>query len=90
MSVGFVAQGVETFNVRTLGAKGDGVTFDTVAIQKALDACTNSGGTVEFPAGTYLSKPLTVHSQTTVKLDAGARLQASTANNISTTASQAG
>jgi polygalacturonase len=72
------ASGVGTFNVRDFGAKGDGTTFDTIAIQKALDACTNSGGTVEFPKGTYLSKPLTLHSQTTVKLDVGAKLQAST------------
>ena len=67
-----------TFNVRDLGAKGDGANFDTAAIQKALDNCADSGGTVEFPAGTYLSKPLTLHSKTTVKLDAGATLQAST------------
>lgn len=66
------------FNVREFGAKGDGINFDTAAIQAALDACTNSGGTVEFPAGTYLSKPLALHSETTVKLDAGATLQAST------------
>lgn len=72
------ASGTGTFNVRDFGAKGDGITFDTIAIQKALDACTNSGGTVEFPKGTYLSKPLTLHSQTTVKLDVGAKLQAST------------
>ena len=69
---------VKLFNVRDLGAKGDGTTFDTVAIQKALDACANSGGIVDFPAGTYLSRPLTLHSQTTVKLEPGARLQAST------------
>jgi len=66
------------FNVRDFGATGDGQTFDTVAIQKALDACQESGGTVEFPAGTYLSRPLTLHSKTTVQLDAGATLQAST------------
>lgn len=78
ISVNPIVQGAEVFNVRTLGAKGDGTTFDTATIQKALDACANSGGTVEFPAGTYLSKPLTVHSRTTVKLDAGATLQAST------------
>jgi polygalacturonase len=66
------------FNVREFGAKGDGIHFDTAAIQRALDACADSGGTVEFPAGTYLSKPLTLHSQTTVKLDAGATLQAGT------------
>jgi polygalacturonase len=68
----------EVFNVRALGAKGDGTTYDTAAIQKALDACEKSGGTVEFSAGNYLSKPLTLHSHTTVKLDAGATLWAST------------
>ena len=67
-----------TFNVRDLGAKGDGKTFDTAAIQKALDACKSSGGTVEFPAGTYLSQPLKIYSKTTFQLDAGATLQAST------------
>ena len=68
----------EVFNVHDFGAKGDGTTFDTAAIQKALDACEKSGGTVEFPAGTFLSRPLTLHSRTTVKLDAGATLKAST------------
>ena len=67
-----------TFNVRDFGAMGDGKTFDTAAIQKALDACVASGGTVEFPAGTYLSQPLTLHSKTTIQLAAGATLQAST------------
>jgi len=67
-----------TFNVRDFGATGDGTTFDTKAIQKALDACKEAGGTVEFPAGTYLSQPLTLRSKTTVQLDAGAILQAST------------
>ena len=70
-----------TFNVRDLGATGDGTNVDTAAIQKALDACADSGGTVEFPAGIYLSQPLTLHSGTTVKLDAGATLQASTNQN---------
>ncbi len=66
------------FNVRDFGATGDGKTFDTAAIQKALDACKASGGTVEFSAGTYLSQPLTLRSKTTIQLDAGATLQAST------------
>jgi polygalacturonase len=66
------------FNVRDFGAKGDGLTFDTTAIQKALDGCADSGGTVFLPAGTYLSRPLTLHSKTTVKLEPGATLQAST------------
>lgn len=67
-----------TFNVPDFGATGDGKTFDTAPIQKALDACQASGGTVEFPAGTYLCQPLTLHAKTTVQLDTGAILQAST------------
>ena len=39
-------------NVIDFGAKGDGVTDDTVAIQKALD----NGGDIFFPAGTYVVK----------------------------------
>ena len=60
------------------GATGDGKTFDTAAIQKAFDACKTGGGTVEFPAGLYLSQPLTLHAKTTIQLDVGATLQAST------------
>jgi polygalacturonase len=70
--------GAATFNVRELGATGDGKTFDTAAIQKALDSCQTAGGTVEFPAGNYLSQPLKIYSKTTVQLDAGATLWAST------------
>lgn len=67
-----------TINVRDFGAKGDGKTFDTAAIQKALDACQPAGGTVQFPPGTYLCQPLKLHSKTAIQLAAGATLQAST------------
>src|SRR5262252_9133509 len=36
------------------GAKGDGVTDDTAAIQAALNAIPANGGTVYFPTGSYL------------------------------------
>jgi Endopolygalacturonase len=67
----------DTFNVRTFGAKGDGVALDTEAVQKALDACGKAGGgTVVFPAGTYLCQPITLKSKTTVVLEADAILKA--------------
>ncbi len=43
-----------TFTVRQFGAKGDGVTDDTAAVQKAIDAAGDSGGTLLFPPGTYI------------------------------------
>jgi len=65
------------FDVRQFGAKGDGKTLDTAAIQKALDECGDAGGgIVRFPAGTYLSQPIFLHSRTTFHLEAGAVLQA--------------
>src|ERR1041385_416855 len=71
------ASSAKVFDVRQFGAKGDGQTLDTVAIQKALDECGNAGGgTVRFPSGTYLSKPITLRTRTTLQLDEGAKLQA--------------
>ncbi|WP_202516589.1 glycosyl hydrolase family 28-related protein [Streptomyces sp. SID161] len=40
--------------VRDFGAKGDGVTDDTTAIQAAVNAASVAGGTLYFPAGRYL------------------------------------
>jgi polygalacturonase len=69
----------KVFAVRQFGAKGDGQTLDTAAIQKALDECGKAGGgTVKFPPGTYLSQPVALRSKTTLLLEAGAKLQATT------------
>jgi polygalacturonase len=62
-------------NVRDFGAKGDGLTKDTAALQKALDACaTAGGGTVDVPEGIYLTGSLVLGANTTLQLAAHASL----------------
>ncbi len=63
------------FNVRDYGAKGDGKTKDTAALQKALDACaTAGGGTVRVPEGVYLTGSLVVGANTTLRFESRANV----------------
>ncbi len=70
------------FNVKAYGAKGDGTTDDTTAIQAAITAAAANNGTVSwsggggvyFPAGRYVvSAPLTIPrtDRPSLILDAG-------------------
>ena len=64
-------------NVRDFGAKGDGKAVDSPAINKAIDAAASKGGgTVFFPAGTYLSFSIHLKSNITLHLDNGATILA--------------
>ena len=62
------------YNVRAFGAAGDGETTDTEAIQKAIDECSRTGGTVLFTPGTYLSGTIFMKSGVTLELMRGATL----------------
>lgn len=54
----------QVFNVKNFGAKGDGTTDDTTAINNAIIACnTSGGGIVWFPASTYkVTSPVKLYS----------------------------
>ena len=61
------------YNVKNFGAKGDGKTDDAVAIQKAIDACSKTGGQVLFPAlHTFMCSPITLKSNIDFHLETGA------------------
>lgn len=65
------------YNVRDFGAKGDGKTVDSDAVNKAIDAASaKGGGTVYFPAGTYLSFSIRLKSNITIYLDNGSTVLA--------------
>jgi hypothetical protein len=64
-----------TWDVHDSGAKGDGKTFDTVPIQKAIDDCSaKGGGMVVFPAGNYLIGTIYLKSNVTLNVQANAEI----------------
>ena len=65
------------FNIKDYGAKGDGKTVDTKAINDAIEAAVKGGGgTVFFPAGTFLSYSIRLKSNISLYLDQGCVLLA--------------
>jgi polygalacturonase len=65
------------FDVRDFGARGDGVTVDTTAINKAIAAASKAGGgTVLLPAGHYLSFSIRLLDKITLLLAEGCVLEA--------------
>ena len=63
------------FNPRTYGAKGDGATYDTAALQKAIDACAGTRGSVVLSDGVFLSAQITLKPGMTFYLAKGATLR---------------
>jgi polygalacturonase len=71
--------GARVYNIRDFGAKGDGTTLDTAAIQGAIDACNNDqGGKVLVPAGNFLIGPIELKSNVTLHIVAGGKLLGTT------------
>ena len=69
------------FNVLDFGAKGDGKTLDSPSINKAIEeAAIKGGGTVYFPAGTYLSVSIRMKSNISLYIDQGATILAASAS----------
>src|SRR5512146_1035544 len=66
------------YDVRSYGARGDGVVQDTSARQAAIDAAAkHGGGVVLLPPGRYLSGTLHLRSNVSIRFAGGASLIAS-------------
>ncbi|MBR6251667.1 MAG: right-handed parallel beta-helix repeat-containing protein [Bacteroidales bacterium] len=67
------------FDVRTEGAKGDGKTLDSPAINKTIEKCAaQGGGIVTLPAGKYLCGSIRMKSNVELNIQAGATIIATT------------
>lgn len=67
----------QIYNVKDYGAVGNGKKLDSPAINKAIeDASKKGGGTVYFPAGTYLSYSIRLESNINLHIDTGAEILA--------------
>lgn len=65
------------FNILDYGARGDSLTLNTKAIQKAIDDCT-AGGTVLIPEGVFLSGALFLKSNMILFIEKGGVLKGTT------------
>lgn len=62
------------YDVYHFGAKGNGIANDQKAIQKAIDACSKTGGTVVMKNGNFLTGQLLLVSNLTLQIDKTATL----------------
>ena len=76
----------KVYNVMDFGAKGDGVTDDAAAVEKAIMQCSaDGGGRVIVPAGhTFLCGPLHLASHVDLHLEPNSRLLANPDESIYT------
>ena len=66
----------DTFNIVKFGAKSDGISLNTKAIENAINACTkNGGGVVLVPGGFWLTGPVVLKSNVNLHINRDAVLQ---------------
>jgi polygalacturonase len=72
---GAAAPGTRIYNIVDFGAKGDGKTLDTQAVQAAIDTCTrDQGGTVLVPAGVFVIGTVEMKANVTLHIVAQGKL----------------
>ena len=63
------------YNVKDYGAKADGTTIDTPAINRAIEeAASQGGGTIYFPAGEYACYSIRLASHIHLYIEQGAQI----------------
>jgi DNA sulfur modification protein DndE len=66
----------DTFSIINYGAKSDGKTLNTQAINQAIDICNSTGGgTIIIPKGFWLTGPIVLKSNVNLHIKKGALLQ---------------
>lgn len=66
----------DTFNIARYGAKADGITVNTKAIQQTIDVChAAGGGTVVIPTGLWLTGPIVLKNNVNLHIAKNALLQ---------------
>jgi polygalacturonase len=72
---GAAANAARVCDAKAYGAKADGTTKDTQALQAAIDDCAKKGGgIVRLSSGTFLTAPIVLKSHITLEVDPGATL----------------
>jgi hypothetical protein len=64
----------DNIDIAKYGAKGDGKTVNTKVIQKAIDECSKTSGTVLIPQGRFVTGTIYLKSNVTLFLEKGATL----------------